>query len=259
MILYFSGTGNSEYVAKRIAAATGDGVLNLFQKLRSGDHAPLDSKQPWVVVTPTYAWRIPRLVANWIAKTELRGSREIYFVMTCGGNIGNAGQYLKKLCAEKNLQYRGCMEVVMSENYIALFSTPTRDEAEKTIRAAQGAIAAAAAAICERRPFPEPKITPMDRISSGIVNDVFYPMFVHAKKFHATDACISCGQCVKLCPTKNIRLRDGRPVWKNRCTHCMACICRCPAEAIEYGKHSKGLPRYVFPKDFREQEEENNI
>ena len=121
MILYFSGTGNSEYVAKRIAAATGDGVLNLFQKLRSGDHAPLDSKQPWVVVTPTYAWRIPRLVANWIAKTELRGSREIYFVMTCGGNIGNAGQYLKKLCAEKRLQYQGCMEVVMSEIILRCF------------------------------------------------------------------------------------------------------------------------------------------
>ena len=30
--------------------------------------------------------------------------------------------------------------------------------------------------------------------------------------------------------------------------HCMACICRCPAEAIEYGKHGKGMPRYVCPK-----------
>ena len=27
----------------------------------------------------------------------------------------------------------------------------------------------------------------------------------------------------------------------------MACICRCPREAVEYGKHSRGLPRYVFP------------
>nr|WP_264291386.1 MULTISPECIES: hypothetical protein [unclassified Dorea] len=28
------------------------------------------------------------------------------------------------------------------------------------------------------------------------------------------------------------------------CTHCMACICYCPAEAIEYGKKSVGKPRY---------------
>ena len=30
------------------------------------------------------------------------------------------------------------------------------------------------------------------------------------------------------------------------CTHCMACICYCPKEAIEYGKKSKGKPRYHF-------------
>ena len=34
----------------------------------------------------------------------------------------------------------------------------------------------------------------------------------------------------------------------NQCTHCMACICRCPSEAIEYGKHSIGKPRYVCPE-----------
>ena len=39
------------------------------------------------------------------------------------------------------------------------------------------------------------------------------------------------------------------PVWKTNCTHCMACICRCPKEAIEYGRHSVGLPRYVFGKE----------
>ena len=28
-----------------------------------------------------------------------------------------------------------------------------------------------------------------------------------------------------------------------------ACICRCPTGAIEYGKHSAGLPRYVCGKE----------
>ncbi|WP_349673333.1 4Fe-4S binding protein [Lacrimispora sp.] len=26
-------------------------------------------------------------------------------------------------------------------------------------------------------------------------------------------------------------------MWENDCTHCMACLHRCPAEAIEYKKH----------------------
>ena len=61
-------------------------------------------------------------------------------------------------------------------------------------------------------------------------------------------ACVSCGKCVDVCPLDNVRLTNGLPIWGNHCTHCMACICRCPKEAIEYGKHSKNLPRYTCPK-----------
>jgi len=39
-------------------------------------------------------------------------------------------------------------------------------------------------------------------------------------------------------------MKDGKPHWLGNCTHCMACICHCPAEAIEYGKKSEGKRRY---------------
>ena len=73
MILFFSGTGNSEYVADRIGKETGDTVLNLFEKIRAQDHSALQSDKPWVIVTPTYAWRMPRIVTDWLLKTELKG------------------------------------------------------------------------------------------------------------------------------------------------------------------------------------------
>lgn len=60
------------------------------------------------------------------------------------------------------------------------------------------------------------------------------------------NACIGCGKCVQLCPLNNIRLDKDKPVWGSNCTHCMACICYCPKEAIEYGKRSVGKPRYHF-------------
>ncbi len=41
-------------------------------------------------------------------------------------------------------------------------------------------------------------------------------------------------------------IQNGKPVWGGNCAHCMACICRCGAEAIEYGKKSLGKPRYHF-------------
>ena len=46
--------------------------------------------------------------------------------------------------------------------------------------------------------------------------------------------------------TGNITLKNKKPVWGKHCTHCMACICYCPAEAIEYGRKSVGKPRYCF-------------
>lgn len=248
MILYFSGTGNSAHAARRIAGALGDEATDLFERIRGRDCSRMHSDRPWVVVTPTYAWRIPRVVQAWLKKTELTGSREMYFVMTCGGNIGDAGRYLRALCAAKGLRYRGCAEIRMPENYVALFATPSPAEALPLVRQADRAIDEAARRIKGGEALCAPAPTWRDRLSSGPVNAAFYPAFVHAGRFYATDACVSCGKCAAVCPLGNVRLEAGRPVWGKDCTHCMACICRCPTEAIEYGKHSRGLPRYVCPE-----------
>lgn len=248
MILYFSGTGNSEYVAKRIGKGINDEVINLFEKIKGNDFSELHSETPWIVVVPTYAWRIPRIVEKWLERTKLTGSKQIYFAMTCGGSIGNAGNYLKKLCDKKKMNYCGCLGITMPENYIAMFSAPTKEEALEIIGRADNVIGKAIRAIKNGKKFPKPVLTIQDKINSGIVNDVFYPMFVHTKKFYVTDSCIACEKCIKVCPLENIHLEQGKPVWGKDCTHCMACICRCPKEAIEYGKHSKGLVRYTCPK-----------
>ena len=77
------------------------------------------------------------------------------------------------------------------------------------------------------------------------------PHDVHDKAFAASDACTSCGLCAARCPLNNIALEGGRPVWKGTCTHCMACIGGCPAEAIEYGEKSKGRRRYYLKEGAR--------
>ncbi|MBO1679718.1 EFR1 family ferrodoxin [Bittarella massiliensis (ex Durand et al. 2017)] len=251
MILYFSGTGNSEYVAQKLGMAVDDEVLNLFEAIKNSDFSEVYSQRPWVVVAPTYAWRIPRILQGWLERTRLAGSEELYFAMTCGGSIGNAGRYLAELCAQKGMRYRGCMGIVMPENYLALFTTPTKEEALRTIEKADREIEGAARLLEDGEDFPEPDVSFGDRVNSGLVNTLFYPLFVRAKKFCVTDACISCGRCAAVCPLGNVRLTDGKPVWGDRCTHCMACICRCPQEAVEYGGHSRGLPRYTCPQKAR--------
>ena len=246
MILYFSGTGNSKYVAKRIADALGNEILNLNDRIKSGDTSPIETGERVIIVTPTYAWRIPHVVRDWLRKTELRGAKQVWFVMTCGSEIGNADKYNRELCAEKAISCMGTAQIVMPENYIAMFSAPQAGEARQIVAKAEPDIDRAIAGIQADQPFAPTRNNLYDRFMSGPVNPIFYKFFVNADAFTVSDACISCGQCAKRCPMNNVTFKDGKPVWGKACTHCMACICYCPVSAIEYGKKSVGQPRYHF-------------
>lgn len=234
----------------RIAEGTADKTVDLFEIIKNHDYSDIEfySDKPWIIVTPTYAWRIPRIVEELLKKAKLKGNTRIYFVMTCGSDIGNAGKYLKALSYEKSMVYSGCYELIMPENYIAMFKTPSKSEAMEIIKRADLEIDKVIEILKKGKEFPERHVTLAGRISSGFINDIFYPAFVHAKKFYTTDKCISCEKCKRVCPLNNIRIAEGRPVWDDNCTHCMSCISKCPEEAIEYGRHSRGLPRYTFPE-----------
>lgn len=246
MVLYFTGTGNSRHIAERIAHALNDTLISLNDRIKSGDITPLAVNGRLVLVMPTYAWRIPRIVRDHLLRTELRGARETWFVMDCGSEIGNAAKYNRALCREKGLVYMGTAQIVMPENYIAMFSAPQADEARKIVAKAEPSIDRAIAAIQRNQSFAPTRNNLYDRFMSGPVNPIFYRFFVKANAFTVSDACISCGQCAKRCPMNNVTLKDGKPVWGKACTHCMACICYCPVSAIEYGKKSVGQPRYHF-------------
>ncbi len=248
MILYFSGTGNSACAARYIGEKIGDDVLDLFEKIRGIDHSAVESERPWVVAAPVYCWQLPHIVKEWLMSTELNGSREIYFILTCGSSMGNAEKYLKRLCRGKGMVYKGCVEIVMPENYIALFEAPEKDEAERIIRAAERPLQKAAECIRKGETFPEAKAGFAGKLLSGITNKMYYPLIVKDKKFYAKDACNGCGLCEKKCPLSNISMDDGKPSWHGTCTHCMACIAYCPQVAIEYGKASRGKVRYVCPR-----------
>ena len=107
MVLYFTGTGNSRYLARRIAEGLEMPLYDLNACIKAGDTAPVQTGRDVVLVTPTYAWRIPRVVSEWLDKTELTGAERIWFVMDCGSEIGNAAGYNRQLAAQKQLQYMG--------------------------------------------------------------------------------------------------------------------------------------------------------
>lgn len=253
MILYFTATGNSEYVAKKMAKELGEETKNLFSLLRGEESGPIFSEQPWIVVVPTYAWRIPRLVENYLSSGKLEGNREMYFVMTCGDGNGNAWKYCKKLCQKLGMVFRGCASLILPENYIALFDAPQEQEAVRIVQEAQGEIALLIQAIKDKKSFPQPEISWKAKWQSALLNPLFYAFTVKDKKFYVKEGCISCKKCLRVCPVNNIAWEQNHPVWQGNCTHCMACICHCPQEVIEYGTNTLGKARYLFPKQLQDE------
>lgn len=248
MIVYYTGTGNSRYVAQRFAAALGDDLITANEYIKNDTPAGLHSDRPWVFVSPTYGWQIPHIFADFLRRGRFTGSRKAYFVMTCGSEIGNAGSRIAALCADIGFDYQGVLQVVMPENYVAMFYVPGAEEAAQIIAAAQPSIDGGIACVQRGEPFPAPKVGPLDRFKTGPVNTVFYKWFVKSGPFTVSDACIGCGKCALSCPVNGIDIVGRKPHWNGACTHCMACICGCPVSAIEYGHKSQGKPRYQCPE-----------
>lgn len=249
MICYFSGTGNSQRVAKQIAEQTKDTIVSINSSLRARTTVCFQSERPLVFVAPVYAWRLPRVVEQWIQDTQFHGCQQAYFVLTCGDSAGNASHYAKRLCQKKGFSFSGLAQVVMPENYIAMFPTPTKEQAEAILEAASPHVASIAEHITQGKPLPETRASLLGTLQSRLINPLFYSFFVKDTGFTLTNSCIGCGQCNRKCPLGNIAMQEKRPVWKGTCTHCMACICACPTEAIEYKTKSKGQPRYYIMEE----------
>ena len=248
MILYFTGTGNSRYVARKIAEEINDEVVSINQLIKQESKDELISiNKPFIFVCPTYAWRLPKVVTEFIRKTKFSGSNKVYFIMTCGEDTAKAINYIQKLCDDKGWELKGMAEIKMPENYIALFPIPDKETSKKIIQESDKLIYKISSDIRNENNFNIIAPSGLNgTIKSGITNIAFYKFIVHAKGFYSTNQCIGCGKCVNLCPLNNISLKNEKPTWKNKCTHCMACICGCPTKAIEYKNKTQNKERYYL-------------
>lgn len=244
MIYYYSGTGNSGYVARKLADKLSVDAVDLGERIKTGAMEAIKDDTV-ILVTPTYCWRVPRIVEDYWNQIEVE-AETLYLVMTCGSGIGGAPVYEEKMAREKNLAYGGAFEVIMPENYIAMFDAPKAAEARAIIAKADKKIDEIAERIAAKKAGAK-KAGLLGRLLTSI-NGAYYALFVKAKPFYAKDNCISCGECERRCILANVKLTEGRPVWYDRCTHCMACMNYCPVEAIEYGKKTAGKFRYTLEK-----------
>ena len=55
MILYFTGTGNSKFVADYLAEHLNDETISMNKIIKNSEKLVCDSEKPYIVVAPIYA------------------------------------------------------------------------------------------------------------------------------------------------------------------------------------------------------------
>lgn len=248
MVLYFTGTGNSRFVAERIAKATDDRAEDISIYIKGSEKPVFTADEAYVFVAPCYVSTTARAMTDFIKGASFPKDIRAYFIITAASYMGAAPTTNRKLSAQKGFKYMGTAQVAMPQNYIAHFKMRSEEEIRKTVKEAIPVIDRLSAIIKRKSPLPAAKQIPGEAFFTDLVCALYYPLLMKTKKFRVTDKCISCGKCESMCPYGNISFDGEKPVWGKKCTHCMACINLCPVSAIEYGKSSVGKRRYKGPE-----------
>jgi NAD-dependent dihydropyrimidine dehydrogenase PreA subunit/flavodoxin len=236
MIYYFSGTGNSKWVAEQLASKTDDIAVNMITQTVS----PSIDGQTIGIVFPIYAWGVPEPVLGFVK--ELKGKAVFTFgVCTCGGEAGNAMEKLNK-----EFSLNSSYSVIMPGNYIMGADVESDERMAAKIAKAKEKIGTIAAQVSAKQSVHDVTKGRIPWVKSTFANIGFNKVARSTKPFYATDKCISCGQCADNCPARAIRMIDGKPNWSGTCYQCTACINLCPVKAIQYGKRTLTRSRYQF-------------
>lgn len=248
MIFYFSGTGNSEYVARRLAERTGEEIYNIADCVnKSRFHFSLKKGERLGFVYPVYYWGLPQIVREFVKETSFvkYGKHYVYSVATCGVMTGSADEDLSKLLKAKSIGMNATFGIKMVDNYTVVFNVKNEEKNAAKNQKAEDTIS--------------DMLFLVDNKIGGYYNKLrgIWPAspFAHAGYsisrrtvfFKGSKDCIECGKCVNGCPSKAIAIEDGKAVWtKKSCTMCFSCIHHCPVNAISYGPTTKRNGQYVF-------------
>ncbi len=245
-IYYFSATGNSLAVAKKLQQQLEECELVPIASLL-GEKIVKPNNDTIGFVFPLYYLGIPQMVKNFIEKVIFDEVYYIFTVVTRGNPLaGGAIPMLDKILKRKNHRLDAGFYITMPENYIPMLNVP--NEAAKQIQFQA----------CETKiPQIAKQINAENSIKEGALWSFFRPVIhnrwatnvkVSDRRFSVEKSCISCGICEQICPVSNIKMGQSKPEWLHHCEECLACLHHCPKQAIQCGKSTKKKPRYRHPE-----------
>lgn len=243
-ILYFTGSGNSLAIAKKMAERLDDcQLLSVASIVKSG--TIVEAEQIGLVF-PVYMHRAPKIV---IKALSLLKTDYCYAIATNGGGMGIVFKQVKGVGKKHGVILHAGFALRMPDNYTPFGAPPEEEEQRELFTACD-----------EKLQFIEECV---QKSASHFDNETsFFNKYIWPGPFYALgyamiarmdsgywvqESCGGCGICARVCPVENITIADGKPQWNGSCEQCFACVHWCPSSSVEFGKKTAGVARYRHP------------
>jgi len=224
-IFYFTGTGNSLFVARKIADSTGATLISVPQVVAEQRTYTDDSIG---FVFPQYAISIPVMVRRFILNNTFHADYifavDLYAIIRANP--------LRELAGIISLNYGAYLKT--PNNFIQALSPPKNPTAVLT--KAKIRLDEIINDISSRK---NNSIKPRETVGNAT-------RYFGEARFKTTNSCTRCGTCVKVCPASNIRIGES-VTFGNKCENCFACVNLCPKHAIYSNKSSLKRRQYRNP------------
>lgn len=236
LICVFSGTGNTLRVCERLAEELrGRGVDADIYSIREGADLPEAAGYDRLIVGyPVHAFNAPLPVLRFLRRLPQGGGTPAYLVRTSGEPLRYnhaSGITPRRLLVKKGYAVKADYAYVMPYNIIFRHSDGMAARMWRSVGLRIGADAGQVAEGTGERT----RVGPLCRIASFVLRIEHPGMHLIGRHFRATERCVGCGTCARLCPQKNITMAEGRPKFGKSCAGCMSCAFNCPKDAVRTG------------------------
>lgn len=235
-IYYYSGTGNSYQVAKRLSMRIVDCELikityDVKNKIYEDDIIGL--------VFPVYYFGLPKVVENFLINFDFKVDRYLFVIVTRG--IPFAGGVRKQLINLLSNKISYFQYITMGDNFNIDFWNSSSNQTKELRNSKCDAIIKKTAVSINNR-IVKRKFTLIDFLWFITKHLPRYGYKTYLNKVYNSDdffdvnanICINCNKCVKSCPVGNVSF-DKKTMWMHRnCQLCLACYHCCPVNAIQY-------------------------
>ncbi len=241
-IYCFSGSGNCLDIAKNIARKLGDTDIVMMRS--APEKTDVTDSIRVGFIFPCYAGGLPGGVEESFRAVKIRPGTYTFGVASCAAYPGIGLSVLNSIHPldfwSVVTHQCSCIWLFPHDLMMPKMGAEKAQERSERLAALIGA-----QVLAGEKSKKAPKALAFNKAEAAA-----WPMLSKkkAEKLQASDACIACGQCVRLCPKGNIRIENGRAVFGTDCIGCLSCLQYCPKEAIHMGGVTVRRERYRNPR-----------